>query len=97
MGDEKDILRRKFEPFTDYRPAGERAGRSQALWNETLEQAQRTREAIEKRLEPFTEEAGVKIKEFAAIIEDAASKSSKEARSFIAKTLAAVADRIKPD
>jgi uncharacterized protein YoxC len=64
--------------------------------NDTLDQAQKTKEALEKKLEPFTDEAGAKIKELASLIEDVASKSSKEARSFIAKTLSSVAEKIKP-
>jgi hypothetical protein len=99
MEDEKDLLKRKFEPFTDYRPV--EPGSSgvfglKGLFNETLGQAQKTREAFEKRLEPYTEEAGVKVKEFAASIEDIALKSSSEARSFIARTLEALAQKIKP-
>ncbi len=95
MDEEKDLLKRKYEPFTDYRPADEGSA-LKALWNDTVEQAQKGKEALEKKLEPFTEDAGVKIKEFASLIEDVASKSSKEARSFLAKTLEAVAQKIKP-
>jgi hypothetical protein len=95
----EELLSRKHEPFTDWQPAKEQSDVTQGLknlLNDTVDQAHKTKEALEKKLEPFTEEAGAKIKEFATLIEDVASKSSKEARSFIAKTLETVAQKIKP-
>ncbi len=95
----EELVNRKYEPFSDWRPAKEQSEVTQALKNlvnGTVEQAQKTKETLEKKLEPFTDEAGAKIKEFAALIEDVASKSSKDARSFIAKALENVAQKIKP-
>ncbi|MEW6140209.1 MAG: hypothetical protein AB1733_18450 [Thermodesulfobacteriota bacterium] len=102
MKDDKfrsELLKRKFGPISDWKPARDKFDVTEALksiFNETLEQAQKRREALEKALGPLTEEAGGKIKEMARFLEESATKSSHEARSFLAKTLQAMADKIKP-
>lgn len=102
MSDEKfrsELLMRKFEPVSDWKPAGEKADITQTLksiFNETVEQAQKRKESLEKALGPLTDDAWTKIKDMAALMEDTTVKSSKEARSFLAKTLEAMAEKIKP-
>jgi hypothetical protein len=95
----RDLLMRKFEPVSDWRPAGEKSDITQTLksvFNETLEQAQKQKEALEQALGPLTEEAWTKIKDLAGVLEGATAKSSKEARALLAKTLNAMAEKIKP-
>jgi hypothetical protein len=102
MDDDKfrrELLMRKFEPVTDWKPAGAPADITDVLkrvFNETLEDAQKRREALEKALGPLSEDAWARIRELGGFLEDATAKSSKEARSLLAKTLQAMADRIKP-
>jgi hypothetical protein len=102
MEDEKfrsELLKRKFGPISDWRPAGERSDITQtlrSLFNETLDQAQKRKESLEKALGPLTDEAGAKIRDMAQFLEQTAAKSSKEARSFLAKILEAMANKIKP-
>lgn len=101
MEDDKvrELLKRKFEPISDWRPAGQKADLGQTLrsvFGETMEQAQKRREALEKALGPLAGEASAKIRDFASFLEEKADKSSREARSFLAKTLEAMAERLKP-
>ena len=102
MDDEKfrsELLMRKFEPISDWRPVEPSSEMTQTLrsiFDETLDQAQKRKEAWEKALGPMTEEAGTKIKDMARFLEGAAVKSSKEARSFLAKAFEAMAERIRP-
>ncbi|MBI5568396.1 MAG: hypothetical protein HY914_00470 [Desulfomonile tiedjei] len=102
MNDEKfrsELLRRKFEPISDWRPVEQSSDLTQtlkSLFGETLDQAQKRKESWEKALGPLTEEAGTKIKDMARFIEGAAVKSSKDARSFLAKALETMADKLKP-
>jgi hypothetical protein len=102
MDDDKfrhDLLMRKFEPVSDTRPSGQEAGITQTLrsaFNETVEQAQKQKEALESAVGPVAEEAWVKIKDLAGLLEDSTIKSSKEARLLIAKTLHALAEKIEP-
>jgi hypothetical protein len=94
-----ELLRRKFEPVSDWRPAEESSDVTQtltSLFGETVEQAQKRKEAWEKALGPLAEEAGTKVKDMARFLEGAAVKSSKDARSFLAKALEAMAEKIKP-
>ena len=77
------------------KPAPQSSGDSvgaKSLIEEALGEAQKAKESLKKALEPFSDEAKDKIKDMAAVIDEVASKSSKEARSFLAKTLQAVAE-----
>jgi hypothetical protein len=102
MDDDKfrrDLLMRKFEPISDPCPAEEESDLTKTLksvFNETVEQAQKQKEALENALGPLTEEAWTKIKDLAGLLEDSTIKSSKEARGLLAKTLQAMAEKIKP-
>jgi hypothetical protein len=94
-----DLLMRKFEPVSDWRPAGEKSDITQtvkSVFNETLEHAQKHKEALEQALGPLAEEAWAQIKGLAGVLEGATTKSSKEARALLAKTFNAMAERIKP-
>ncbi len=94
-----DLLKRKFEPISDWRPAKSEpsiVSGIRSVLSDALEEAQKVKETLEKVLEPFSEDAKKKIKNAASILEETASKSSGEARSFLAKTLEALAEKIKP-
>ncbi len=94
-----ELLMRKFEPISDWKPAGETSDITQtfkSIFNETLEQAQKRKEVLERALGPLAEEAWTKIKDMAGFLEDTTIKSSNEARSFLAKTLEAIAEKLKP-
>jgi hypothetical protein len=102
MNDEKlmsELLKRKFEPFSDRRQAEDHTDIThtlKSLFNETVDQAQKRREALEKALGPLTEEAGARIRDMAGFVEETAVKSSNEARTFLAKVLEAMAGKLKP-
>ncbi len=91
-----EILRRKFGPVTDWKPACQTESAGQGL-KSIIGEAQKGMESIEKLLDPFAEDAKAKIRGAAATLEDVAAKSSKEARSFLAKALETVAEKIKPE
>jgi predicted nucleic acid-binding Zn-ribbon protein len=94
-----DLLKRKFKPISDWKPAAQSSGKGyslQAIFDEAIEEAKRRKGSLEKALEPLSEEAKNQIKEIAGLVEHAARKSSKEARSFLAKTLEGLAGKIKP-
>jgi hypothetical protein len=102
MDDEKlraELLKRKFEPVSESRRGTDWNDITQtlrSLFNETLEQAQIRKEALEKSMGPLTDETVAKIKDMASFVEETATKSSQEARSFLARVLEAMADKIKP-
>jgi len=88
-----ELWKRKYEPFSDWRPA---ASSFRSVLEDSLGEAQKFGESLKKTLEPLAEDALVKIKEMAVVIEEVAGKSSKETRAFLAKTLASLAEKIKP-
>jgi hypothetical protein len=99
MSQGSEFWKRKYEPISDWKPAPQTSGISEgakSLFDEALGEAQKATESLKKILEPFSDDAKSKIKEMASVLDDAASKSSKEARSFLAKTLESVAEKIKP-
>jgi hypothetical protein len=97
MSQGSELWKRKFEPITDWKPAPQTSGNSGAS-RSLFGEAQKASESLnlKKRLEAFSDEAKGKIKEMASVLDEAAGKSSKEARSFLAKTLESVAEKIKP-
>ena len=97
--DTSELLKRKFEPISDWRPAGQTTGSGEAaklLFQEALEDAKKKGDSLAKSLEPLTEDAKVKIKEFAGFMEEFAGKSPNEVRSFLANALESLAAKIKP-
>jgi hypothetical protein len=98
MSQESELWKRKFEPISDWKPASQAwtSDGVKSLLDDALGEAQKAAESLKKRLEPFSDDAKSKIKEMASVLDDVASKSSKEARSFLAKTLESVAEKIKP-
>jgi hypothetical protein len=95
----EDLLKRKFEPVSDERRETARIDIThtlKALFDETLEQAQSRKEALERALGPLTDEAGAKIKDMANFLEATATKTGHEARSGLARILEAMAGKIKP-
>ncbi len=95
----KELLKRKFEPVSDWRPVKQAslADRFRSTVGETVGDAQKRMEALEKALEPLTEDAKTRMREAASLVEEAASKSSKEARTFLANALQTLADKVKPE
>jgi len=94
-----ELWKKKFKPVTDWKPAGGMSGWSsgpRALLGEALEEFGKGKDALAKRLEPLSEEAKTKLKDTIKVLDDVASKSSTEARSFLAKHLSAMAEKIKP-
>lgn len=90
-----EILKRKFGPISNWKPAGGTGAAGQGL-KTILSEAQKGMESIEKLLEPLAGDARAKIRDAASTIVEVAGNSSTEARSFLAKALEAVAERIKP-
>jgi len=96
---ESELWRRKFEPVTDWRPASSASsstGDSKSVFEDPLAQAQKAAVSLVKILEPIAVEARDKIKDVTSVLDEAVGKSSTEARSFVAKTLEAMAEKIKP-
>lgn len=94
-----ELWKKKFDPVSDWKPArGTSAASSspRAVLEEALEGIGKGKEALTKMLEPFSDEAKTRIKEMAGVLDDVASKSSNEARSFLANILGAMAEKIKP-
>jgi len=97
---ESELWRRKFEPVTDWRPASGASpsvGDAKSVFEDSLAQAQKAALSLVKMLEPIAVEARVKIKDVTSVLDEAVGKSSVEARSFVAKTLEAMAKKIKPE
>jgi len=92
-GESPELWKRKYEPFSDWRPA---AASSRSLLEDSLREAQNLKETLKKTLEPLAGDAKVKIKEMASVMEEAAGKASNETRTFLAQTLASLAEKIKP-
>jgi hypothetical protein len=96
---ESELLRRKFEPVTDWRPARQTepsAPGSRSVFEEAVENAQKAAVSLMKALGPIAGEARDRIREVTSGLDEAANKSSVDVRSFMAKTLASMADKIKP-
>ncbi len=98
-GQGSELWRRKFEPVTDWRPAPQTSrssGTSKSLFEDTLRQAQNATESLVKALQAIAVETRDKVKDVVPVLDEAASKSSVEVRSFVAKTLGSLAEKIKP-
>jgi len=99
MSQGSELWKKQFEPITDWKPASQTSGNSdssKSMLDEAFGEAQKAKESLKRILEPFSDKAKDKIKETASVLDEMASKSSKEARSFLAKTLESVAEKIKP-
>jgi hypothetical protein len=96
---ESELWRRKFDPVTDWRPARQtssRASASKSVLEDSMRNAQKAAESLVKALTPIAVEARGRIKEVTSVLDEAAGKSSVEIRSFVAKTLKSMAEKIKP-
>lgn len=96
---QSELWMRKFEPISDWKPAGETSAAAsgpRAVLEEALEGLGKGKEALGKLLEPFGDEAKTKIKDVLGMLDDVASKSSTEARSFLANILGAMSEKIRP-
>jgi ribosomal protein L22 len=96
---ESELWRRKFEPVTDWRPASGASScteSSKTAVEERLAQAQKAAESFVKILESIAVEARDKIKDVTSVLDEAVGRSSGDVRSFVAKALEGMADRIKP-
>jgi hypothetical protein len=65
--------------------------------SDLLDQARAVVTSIEKTLEPFAEEARVKITDAMSQVVEVAGAGTREARSALAGVLKGLADRIKPE
>jgi hypothetical protein len=99
MNQGSELWKRKFEPITDWKPAPQSSGNSggsKSGFNEAFGEAQRLKGSLNKVLESFSDGAKGKIKEMALVLDEVANKGSREARSFLAKTIESLAEKIKP-
>jgi uncharacterized protein with gpF-like domain len=92
-----ELLKRKFEPISDWKPAESTSSNVDKMISEAVKTAQKSLESLGKSLEPYSEEATNKIKEMASSLDGVVGKSSKEARSWLSKTLETLAEKVKPD
>lgn len=96
---DSELWKRKYKPVTDWKPAGETSSSSsgpRALLEEAMEEIGKGKDALVRKLEPLSEEAKTKFKDTIKVLDEVASKSTTEARSFLAKLLSDTADKIKP-
>jgi hypothetical protein len=91
--DYREILFRKFERISE--PDKDKDTIEKAV-NMALSEARRILDTVEKNAQPYTAEARAALGQAAAHIEQVASKSSTEARAFLAGFLEDVAKKIKP-
>lgn len=94
-----ELWKRKFDPISDWKPAASKSGASSgplSMISEALEGIEKGKEALTKMLEPFNEEAKAKIKDMVSVADEVASKSSTEARTFLANILSAMAEKLRP-
>lgn len=81
----EDLLKRKFEPFSDWRPAS--SGRRSVA---------SIVDAVSEAFEPYTKDLQVKVKDLATSLEDVASKSSTDARGYLADAFESLAKKLRP-
>ncbi len=99
MSQGSELWQRKFEPITDWKTSvqtSENSGVSKLLVDESFGKSQKPTGSLKRILEACSDEAKGKIKEMASVLDDVAGKSSKKVRSFLAKTIESVAEKIKP-
>jgi len=89
----EELWKRTYEPISGWKPA---RSESTSVVGGAFNEVYKAKESLTKLLEPLSEDAKDKIKEVARIVEDLAGRSSREARSLLAKTLETIADKIKP-
>jgi len=89
----EELWKRTYEPISDWKPARPAGG---SVIGGAVNEVYKAKESLTKLLEPLSEDAKEKVKEVARIVEDLAGRSSREARSLLAKTLETIAEKIKP-
>jgi len=90
-----ELLKRKFEPVSDWRPAMEASGPLGSVRG-IVSALEKTLQTVEQALGPFSDEAKNKMKEVVSTVGEVADKSSTEARSALSKALSVLAEKIKP-
>jgi hypothetical protein len=99
MGVEKpdlsELLKRKFEPVSDWRPAKESSGPLNSVKG-VVSALEKTLQTVEQALGPFSDDARARMREVVTTVGDVADKSSTEARSALSKALSVLAEKIKP-
>lgn len=92
----EELWRRSYGPISDWKPARPSPGEGRSVIGGAFDEVYKAKESITKLLEPLSEEAKDKIKEVARVVDDLAGRSSREARSLLAKTLETIAEKIRP-
>jgi hypothetical protein len=92
-----DLLKRKFEPISDWKPAETSSSGVDKMIGDAVKTVQKNLETLGKTLEPYSDEATNKIKDMASSLDGVVGKSSKDARSWLAKTLETLAEKVKPE
>ncbi len=98
MGEKPDLselLKRKFEPVSDWRPAKESTGPLSSVKG-IVSALEKMMQSAEQTLGPFSDDAKAKMKEVVTTVGEVADKSSTEARSVLSKALTVLAEKIKP-
>lgn len=92
----REILFRKFEPISGATSETDKGGGIAEVLTMAFTEARRIVDTVEQNAHPYTEEAKAALGQAAAHVEEVASKSSKEARAFLAGFLEEIAKKIKP-
>ncbi len=97
MTDKQDfdeLLKRKFEPFSGWRPAPQSGSGIDAVW-EAIQTARRGFDSFMKTMEPYTDQADARIRDLVTQLEGTMGESSKETRAYLAKQLEKMATRLR--
>ena len=93
----EELWKRSYGPISDWKPAAPGSGEGRSVLGGAVEEVYKLRDSVARILEPLSEDAREKIKEVAHVVDDLAGRSSREARSLLAKTLETIAEKIKPN
>lgn len=93
----EELWKRKFGPVSDWKPATSCSCGSRSVIGGAIDEVSKAKESVAKLLEPLSEDAKEKIKEVVRIVDDLAGRSTREARSLMARTLETIAEKIKPE
>ncbi|MFH1117161.1 MAG: hypothetical protein V1792_24850 [Pseudomonadota bacterium] len=93
--DLSDLLKRKFEPASDWKPAG---GSSAPLSGvkALVGALESVMQNAEQTLGPISDDAKAKVREILDTASEVADRSTTEARSALSKALSVLAEKIKP-
>ncbi len=98
MGEKPDLselLKRKFGPVSDWKPASQSSGPLSSVKG-LVSALENVMQSAEETLGPLSDDARARVREVLNTAGEVADRSSTEARSAISKALSVLAEKIKP-